>query len=88
VDLMGFSEGTTNNWFIRHLNFCREECIVCIESQSRTIGGYGCTGEIDDSKFVNQKYHKGKARKCNDWILGGICRETGECFMRIVFCNL
>ena len=58
--------------------------MMCIESQSRTIGGYGCIVEIDESKFVKRKYHKGKARKCEDWILGGICRETGECFMRIV----
>ena len=93
--LWGFCEGMSNEWFIRHLglssrtvsdwlNFCREVCMVCIESQSRTIGGFGYTVEIDESKFVKRKYHKGKARKCKDWILGGICRETGECFMRIV----
>ena len=37
--------------------------------------------EIDESKFVKRKYNKGKARKCEDWVLGGICRETGQVFM-------
>ena len=93
--LWGFCEGMCNDWFIRHLglssstvvdwlNFCREVCMVCIESKSRQIGGFGYIVEIDESKFVKRKYHKGKPRKCKDWILGGICRETGECFMRIV----
>ena len=40
--------------------------------------------EIDESKFVKRKYNNGKARKCEDWVLGGICRETGQVFMRIV----
>ena len=40
--------------------------------------------EIDESKFVKRKYGKGKRKVCKDWVLGGICRETGECFMRIV----
>ena len=93
--LWGFCEGMTNLWFVRHLglskstvtdwlNFCREVCMVCIEGQSRMIGGFGKIVEIDESKFVKRKYHRGKAKKCKDWVLGGICRETGECFMRIV----
>ena len=93
--LWGFCEGMQVGWFVRHLglssrtvvdwlNFCREVCMVCIEGESRQIGGYGYIVEIDESKFVKRKYHRGKARKCEDWVLGGICRETGECFMRIV----
>ena len=84
-----------NFWFVKHLglssrtvvdwlNFCREVCMVCIEGKSKRIGGEGCTMEIDESKFVKRKYGKGKRKVCKDWVLGGICRETGECFMRIV----
>ena len=58
--------------------------MVCIQGESRKIGGYGFMVEIDESKFVKRKYNKGKARKCEDWVLGGICRETGQVFMRIV----
>ena len=93
--LWGFCEGMENNWFIRHLglssrtvvdwlNFCREVCMVCIQGNSKQIGGFGFIVEIDESKFVKRKYNKGKAKKCEDWVLGGICRETGQIFMRIV----
>ena len=58
--------------------------MVCIQGASRKIGGYGCIVEIDESKFVKRKYHKGKPKVCEDWVLGGVCRETGQCFMVIV----
>ena len=93
--LWGFCEGFHNSWFIRHLGlstvtvtdwlkFCREVCMVCIEGSSRRIGGFGTIVEIDESKFVKRKYHRGKAKVCEEWVLGGVCRETGECFMVIV----
>ena len=93
--LWGFCEGMGNSWFVRHLglssrtvtdwlNFCREVCMVCIEGESRQIGGFGCIVEIDESKFVKRKYHRGKARRCEDWVVGGICREKGKVFMRVV----
>ena len=58
--------------------------MVCIQGESRKIGGYGTIVEIDESKFVKRKYHRGKAKVCEDWVLGGICREKEKCFMRIV----
>ena len=93
--LWGFCEGMKNEWFIRHLglssatvtdwlNFCREVCMVCIQGASRRIGGFGTIVEIDESKFIKRKYHRGKAKVCEEWVLGGVCRETGECFMVIV----
>ena len=92
--LWGFCEGMKNEWFIRHLglssatvtdwlNFCREVCMVCIQGASRRIGGFGTIVEIDESKFIKRKYHRGKAKVCEEWVLGGVCRETGECFMVI-----
>ena len=58
--------------------------MVCIQGESKQIGGYGFMVEIDESKFVKRKYNKGRARVCEGWVLGGICRETGQVFMRIV----
>ena len=59
--------------------------MVCVEQKSWQIGGFGKIVEIDESKFVKRKYDRGKARVYEEslWVLGGICRETGECFMRM-----
>lgn len=54
--------------------------------QDKKIGGPGCTVEVDESMFGKRKYNKGKFRgHRRAWILGGICRETGEIF--IVECS-
>ena len=58
--------------------------MVCIQGASRRIGGFGTIVEIDESKFIKRKYHRGKAKVCKEWVLGGVCRETGKCFMVIV----
>ena len=58
--------------------------MVCIQGASRKIGENDGIVDIDESKFVKRKYHKGKPKVCEDWVLGGVCRETGQCFMVIV----
>ena len=44
------------------------------------IGGEGLHVEIDESLFVRRKYNVGHAVN-QQWVFGGICRETHECFM-------
>ena len=45
----------------------------------KPIGGPGLTVEIDEAMFGKSKYNRGTYRK-GIWVLGGVCRETGECF--------
>lgn len=48
------------------------------------IGGEGFEVEIDESLFGGVKYGRGnpfRHRQC--WVLGGKCRQTGECFLEI-----
>ncbi|KFD47539.1 hypothetical protein M514_11583 [Trichuris suis] len=37
------------------------------------IGGPGYTVEVDENIFCKRKYTE-------QWVLSGLCRETGECF--------
>ena len=36
--------------------------------------------EIDESKFFNRKYNRGKWKE-GHWVFGGIERESGKCFL-------
>ena len=48
----------------------------------KKIGGPGCTVEIDESQFGKRKYNKGTIiGRRFAWILGGVCRDTGEMFL-------
>ena len=48
----------------------------------KKIGGPGKCVEIDESQFGKRKYHRGTIiGRRFAWVLGGICRETGEMFL-------
>jgi len=66
-------------------NFCREVCSVVLERDSEPIGRPGKVVEIDESKFGNRKYNRGK-RVDGCWVFGGIERDSNppKCFFATV----
>ncbi len=47
---------------------------------SSPLGGPGKIVEIDEAKFGKRKFNKGAYRE-GMWVLGGVDRETGQCFL-------
>ena len=66
-------------------SICREICCNYVESflKSKQIGGPGMTVQIDESKFGKRKYSRGRLVE-GQWVLGGICQESGDMFLEIV----
>lgn len=63
--------------------YLREVCAQSLLANPPRIGGPNRTVEIDESLFVRRKYNRGRQRE-QQWVLGGICRETKECFLYAV----
>lgn len=61
-------------------SFCREVLIEWCCKREGQIGGQGKIVEIDESKFGKRKYNVGRVIE-GQWVFGGVCRESRECFM-------
>ena len=59
-------------------NLCREVCSEVLFKEDAKVGGPGKIVGINESKFGERKYHKGK-KKDRVWVSGGIGTQ------RIVF---
>lgn len=64
-------------------NFLREVCAASLLGNPIKIGGPNTTVEIDESLFSKSKYNRGVPYP-QQWVFGGICRETRECFLYAV----
>ena len=78
---LGIDAKTSVDW----CNFIRDICGSWVEDHSQPIGGLDPQGnslevQIDESKFMHRKYHRGQMRD-GHWVFGGIETATGNCFM-------
>lgn len=57
-----------------------EAVAAWIYNNPQAIGGPGEIVEIDEAMFGKRKYNRGALRE-GAWVLGGVCRSTGHCFL-------
>ncbi|XP_069683073.1 uncharacterized protein [Periplaneta americana] len=69
------SDSSVVNWY----SCCREVFIYSIQQDSEVIGGEGLTVEIHEAKFGKSKNSSHIIE--GHWVLGGIERDTGKCFL-------
>lgn len=73
-----------HNAVVDYNNYLREVCAwTLIQNPVIPIGGPGMVVEIDESMFSRRKNNVGRVLAAQ-WVFGGICRQTSECFLYAV----
>ena len=72
----GCSPDTVTNYY----QACRQACYQWSLSEQPKIGVPGMTVEIDESQMTKRKNNVGRVTN-EQWVFGGICRETRERFV-------
>jgi transposase-like protein len=70
----------SHNAIVDWNNYLREVCANSLLENPTTIGGVNDFVEIDESLFVRRKHNKGR-QVSEQWVFGGISRNTNECFL-------
>ena len=76
----GINKNTVTNFFQALRDACGEWIDI---NNAKKIGGVGNTVEIDETLMVKRKNNQGRVLP-EVWVVGGICRETNECFATVV----
>jgi transposase-like protein len=76
------NEETGTKWY---KIFRRIVMLKVVNEKQFQIGGRGCIVEVDETHIFSRKYNVGRVLISEAvWIVGGICRETKEVFLKAV----